>query len=79
MYTLYKMNADEIDSAFLKSLKAMFKNKAIEIVVCEAEQMEEDETTYLLKSSANRERLLTAIKNVAHDQNLVTVKLDSLQ
>lgn len=31
----------------LKSLKEMFKNKEIEIVVCEAEQSEEEETAYL--------------------------------
>ena len=48
-------------------------------MVCEAEQSEEDETAYLLKSSANRERLLKAIENVAHERNLVTVKLDELQ
>jgi len=79
MYTLYKMNADEIDNSFIKSLKAMFRNKEIEIVVCEAEQSEESETAYLLKSSANRDHLLRAIENVAHEQNLVTVKLDELQ
>ena len=56
----------------------MFKNKEIEIAVCEAGQSEEDETTYLLKSPANRERLLKAIENVAHERNLVTVKLDGL-
>jgi antitoxin YefM len=73
------MNADEIDNSFIKSLKAMFRNKEIEIVVCEAEQSEESETAYLLKSSANRDHLLRAIENVAHEQNLVTVKLDELQ
>ncbi len=30
MYTLYKIKADELDSSFLKGLKAMFKNKEIE-------------------------------------------------
>ncbi len=79
MYTIYKMNADEINGGFLKSLKAMFKNKEIEIAVCEAAKIEEDETAYLLKSSVNREHLLKAIENVAHDRNLVTVKLDELQ
>jgi len=78
MYTLYKMNAEDIDNSFLKSLKAMFGNKEIEIVVCEAEQSEEIETAYLLKSSANRDHLLRAIDNVAHEQNLVTVKLNEL-
>ena len=79
MYTLYKIKADELDSSFLKGLKAMFKNKEIEIVVCEAGQSEEDETAYLLKPPANRERLLKAIENVAHERNLITVKLDALQ
>ena len=79
MYTLYKIHADELDSRFLKGLKATFKNKEIEIVVCEAEQSEEDETAYLMRSSANREHLLKAIENVARDRNLVTIKLDELQ
>lgn len=79
MYTLYKVNADELDNSFLKAMKAMFKNKNIEIAVCESDQIEEDETAYLLKSSANRERLLKAIENVAHKQNLLTVKLDKLR
>ncbi len=55
------------------------KSKAIEMVVCEAGQGEDGKTAYLLKSSANRERLLKAIENVAHERNLITVKLDELQ
>jgi antitoxin YefM len=79
MYMIYKMNAGELDSRFLKALKAMFKDKDIEIVVSDAAQSEEDETTYLLKSPANRERVLKAIENVAHDRNLVTIDIDDLQ
>lgn len=79
MYTIYKMNADELDIRFLKALKSMFKNKEIEIVICEAYESEEDETAYLLKSPANRDRLLKAIENVAHNRNLVTIDLDDLK
>ncbi|MFH1076510.1 MAG: hypothetical protein V1753_06670 [Pseudomonadota bacterium] len=79
MYTLYKISADELDNNFLEGLKAMFKNKEIEIAVCEAEQSKEDETAYLLKASANRERLLKAIENVANNRNIITVKSDELQ
>jgi antitoxin YefM len=79
MYTIYKINANDLDSRFIRALKAMFKNKEIEIAVCEISEIEEDETTYLLKSPANRERLVKAIENVAHDRNLVTVNLDELQ
>jgi antitoxin YefM len=79
MYMTYRMNAAELDSRFLRALKAMFKGKDIEIVVCEAAQSEEDETAYLLRSPANRERLLKAIENVAHDRNLITINLEDLQ
>ncbi|MCX7110767.1 MAG: hypothetical protein NTX45_11690 [Proteobacteria bacterium] len=73
MYTLYKLNADELDSRFLESLKAQFQHKFIEIAVCEADQTSEDETAYLMKSPANREHLLAAIANVESGQNLIEV------
>ena len=79
MYMIYRINAEELDSRFLRTLKAMFKDKEIEIVVCETAQSEEDETAYLLRSPANRDRLLKAIENVAHDRNLVTIKIEDLQ
>jgi antitoxin YefM len=56
MYMVYKMKAEELDSRFLKAVKALFKDKEIEIAVCEAAQSEEDETEYLLKSLANKDR-----------------------
>ncbi|MBC8183158.1 hypothetical protein H8E88_18800 [candidate division KSB1 bacterium] len=73
MYTIYKMKATELDDRFLLALKEMYQNEEIEISVSEAGQIEEDETAYLLRSSANRERLLKAIDNVTQKQNLVTV------
>jgi antitoxin YefM len=72
------MSKREPDNRFFKALKAMFKDKEIEIVVCEAAQSEEDETAYLLRSPANRDRLLKAI-NVAQDRNLVPLQLEDLQ
>jgi antitoxin YefM len=79
MYMIYKMKAEELDSRFLRALKTMFKDKEIEIAVCEADQSEEDETEYLLKSPANRDRLLQAIENVARSHNLVSVDLEDVQ
>ena len=79
MYTIYRLNADDLDSRFIRALKTMFKNKEIEIAVCEVSEIEEDETAYLLKSPANREHLFKALENVAHDRNLVTINLDELQ
>jgi antitoxin YefM len=79
MYVVYRMNAKELDSSFLRTLKAKFKDKDIEIVVCEAAQSEEDETAYLLRVPANRERLLKALENVAHDRDLITINIEDLQ
>ena len=76
MYMTYRMKAEELDSRFLRALKAMFKDKEMEISVCEAAQSEEDETAYLLQSQANRDRLLQTIENVAHGRNLVTVPFE---
>jgi antitoxin YefM len=76
---VYKMKVEELDSRFVRTLKTMFKDKEIEIAVCESGQSEEDETEYLLKSPANRDRLLKAIEHVARSQNLVSVDLDALQ
>jgi antitoxin YefM len=74
MHTIYQVNADELDQRFLDALKAMFKNKEIEIVV-----YERDETAYLLRSPANREHLLTAVRDVEHGQNLVTPAPEQFQ
>ena len=79
MYTIYRINANELDNRFLRALKAMFKDKEIEIAVCETSQEEADETTYLMKSPANREHLLKAIENIALNRNLVTANLDQLK
>jgi antitoxin YefM len=72
MYALYKLRADELDQRFLETLKSQFQDREIEIAVSEVADNTEDETTYLLRSPANRERLLRAIDNVAQGRDLVT-------
>jgi antitoxin YefM len=67
MNAIYQLKADELDQSFLDAVKAAFKDKEIEITVSER-----DETAYLLRSPANRERLLAAIADVEKSQNLVT-------
>jgi predicted RNA binding protein with dsRBD fold (UPF0201 family) len=78
MYTVYQVHPEELDDRFLQALKLLFQGKQIEIAVREIATVEgEDETTYLLKSPANREQLLTAIANVAKGENLLTIDLDN--
>lgn len=74
MYTIYKVRADELDQSFLDALKAMFKNKEIEIAV-----YERDETEYLLRSPANRERLLEAVRDVEARRNIVVPEQEQFQ
>jgi antitoxin YefM len=78
MYTIYKLRADELDQRFLDTLKQQFRDRDIEIVVSEATERAEDETAYLLRSPANRERLLRALENVAEGRNLEVVDLGDL-
>ena len=74
MQTIYRLKASELDNDFLEGLKATFKDKEIEIIVYEV-----NETDYLLKSDANKVRLLKAIDNVKSKTNLVEVNLESLE
>ena len=74
MQTIYQINADEIDESLLDSIKAQFKHKEIEIVVTER-----DETTYLLRSPANREALLRAIRDVEENRNIIVPNQEPFQ
>lgn len=50
----------------------------VEVIVLVEPQIEEDATTYLLKSEANKKRLLKAIENV-NKGNLIYVDLDEYE
>jgi len=56
MYTTYHLNSNDLDIHFIEAVKALFRDKEIEITIYEA-----DETEYLLKSDANRKRLAEAM------------------
>jgi len=73
MYTTYRLKANELNSRLLKSIKAQYKDREIEIVVSEY-----DETEYLLRSEANKKRLLESWQNVKEGKNLITVDLEEL-
>ncbi len=66
MQIIYQINADELDENLLNSIKAQFKHKEIEIVV-----FERDETEYLLRSPANRNYLLRAIRDIEENKNII--------
>ncbi len=68
MYTVYRLNVNELNNQFIEILKTLFKDKEIEIVVSEI-----DETAYLLQSEVNRQRLLQAIQHIETKQHLVEV------
>lgn len=79
MYALYKLRASELDEAFLETVKSQFGEREIEVAVCEATEAQEDETAYLLRSPANRERLLEALRNIEQDRDLVTLEVQDLR
>jgi antitoxin YefM len=74
MQTIYQANADDLNEDFLDSLKAAFKHKEIEIVV-----YERDETAYLLRSPANRTRLLEAVADGEQNRNTVVPDQEQFQ
>lgn len=74
MQTIYQINADELDQNLLESIKVLFRHKEIEIVVSER-----DETAYLLRSPANRENLLGAIKDIEENRNIILPNQEQFQ
>jgi antitoxin YefM len=74
MQTIYQLNADDLNEDFLEGLRTTFKHKEIEIVV-----YERDETAYLLRSPANRSRLLEAVGDVDQNRNIVVPDQEQFQ
>lgn len=74
MQTTYRLNANELDDRFIAALKATYQDKEIEIIVYEV-----DETEYLFKSEANKQRLMQAKANVDNNTNLVEVDLEDIE
>lgn len=74
MHTVYRLNASELDEHFINGLKATFQDKEIEIVVYEV-----DETTYLMASAANRQKLIHAIEKVESRSNFIEVDIENLE
>jgi len=70
MYSEFRLNANQLDIKFLNSLKALFKDKTISIIVEE----EMDETEYLLTSEANRDMLLKSLEQ-AEKSELIKVNI----
>jgi antitoxin YefM len=70
MQSVHRLKANELDDRFLESLKAQWGDREIEIVVSEA-----DETAYLMRNEANRQRLLKAVSDIEQRHNLVEVVL----
>lgn len=77
MYTLYQVRADEIDERLLQAIKTQFRGQTIEIAISGVPETAENETAYLLRDPANRQRLLDAMER-AERGDLVTVDPDRL-
>ncbi|MEQ1621348.1 MAG: hypothetical protein ABL919_08070 [Methylococcales bacterium] len=77
MYTLYKINSDELNENFIAAIKAQFPHQTIEISISEIQQIEQDETAYLLNNPVNKARLLAALAHVENDQ-LIDVDIQKL-
>ena len=73
MQSSYRLKANELDKKFIAGLKETYKDKDIEIIVYEV-----DETAYLLKSKANRDKLIQARTNVENKIDLIEVNLEEL-
>lgn len=74
MQSSYRLKANELDEQFIAGLKATYKDKDIEILVYEI-----NETEYLFKSDANRDKLMEAKANIENKTNLIEIDLEDLE
>ncbi len=72
MTATYHLTVDELRPEFIDQLKQMFSVGQVTITVDT-----EDETDYLLRDPANKDRLIKAIKNV-EEGKVVEVDFDSI-
>ena len=77
MEAIYRLNTKDMGIGFVNSVKVAYPDQDIEITVREQSDIKSadsgfDETEYLLRSPANREHLLNAIKDVAEGKNIIT-------
>ena len=66
MQASFVFESNELDYSFIDKLKVLFGNKKIELLVSDA-----DDTQYLSTSKSNQEQLLSSIKNIENNTNLV--------
>jgi predicted RNA-binding protein with RPS1 domain len=77
MQTVIRIKVSDIDEAFIKSIKSLFKKSGeVEIAIKPAD--DDDETSYLLSTEANRKALDKSLKE-AKAGNLVKVNIDELE
>ncbi|AEI50398.1 hypothetical protein [Runella slithyformis] len=66
------LDFDELTSSFIERLKLLFKNsKAPRVTIVLEDESDEDETTYLLKSEANRTRLMQSLENARQGNTIM--------
>ncbi len=70
MQLVYHLEESDLNINFLKSLKSLFKNQKLTIVVDNSQQ---DETDYLLDNPVNSKRLLQSISNIENGENLMPI------
>ncbi|HOF00543.1 MAG TPA: hypothetical protein PK385_01105 [Spirochaetota bacterium] len=71
MNAIYRLEANEINNDFIKSIKNIYKNKRIEIIINEIY----DETEYLKKDENNYDLIL---ENIKSDKKVIFNSLQDL-
>jgi hypothetical protein len=66
MQVAYQLKADELDLKFIKSIKNLFGNKQLDIVVNTYEY--HNDTEYLLANQKNSQRLLESIAKIENNK-----------
>lgn len=72
MHTTYQLHSSELNETFIATIKQLFADKNIKIIVTEL-----DETAYLSSSTANHKHLTQIIQDIEAGKNLIEVDIEA--
>lgn len=72
MQTTYELHSSELNEKFIITIKQLFADKNIQIIVTEL-----DDTAYLSSSTANHEHLMQVIQDIEAGKNLHEIDLEA--
>ncbi len=80
MQVQYQLDTAQLNTNFIESIKALFGDKKIDIIVRDENELSRNDTEYLLSSPINAQKLMQSIENIEKNKDkLIHKSLEDLE